>query len=128
MEKRRALSAITPLFCSVSFVTAGGFGLAVFIAQHGLAGQFDFVTVFADAFDHDLLAFLQLVADVADATVSDLRNVKQAVSTGEDFDKGAEIYNPAHCAHVGLSDFSFCGQAANAIDGSFGGGGISCGD
>src|SRR5437763_5615157 len=111
-----------------SFVTAGGVGLAVFVAQHSLAGQLDFVAVFADTFDHDLLAFLQLVAYVSDGTVRDLRNVKQAVSAREDFDKGAEVYNPAYRAHGGLSDFSFCGEAANTIDRSFGGGAISGGD
>src|SRR2546427_6888787 len=128
MEKRRALSARPPLFCSVSVVTAGGFGLEVFVAQHGLAGQFDLVAVLADAFDHDLLAFLQLVAYVSDATVRDLRNVKQAVSAWEDFDKGAEVYNPAHRAHIGLSDFRFRRETANTIDRSFGGGAISSGD
>src|SRR3989442_9781552 len=111
-----------------SFVATGNVGLAVFIAQHGLAGQFDLVAVLADAFDHDLLAFLQLVADVADSTVGDLRNMQQAVSAREDFDKGPEIYDPAHRAHIGLSDFGFRSEAANTIDGGFGSRAISGSD
>src|SRR5436309_11559663 len=99
MEKTRPCQP-EPVFSSASFVTTGGVGLAVFVAQHGLTGQFDFVAVFADAFDHDLLALLQLVTYVADATVCNLRNMQRAVSAWEDFDKGPEIYNPAHCTHV----------------------------
>lgn len=54
------------------FFKSGGFSaLMVFILEHGFTGQLNLVAVFADAFDHYLLAFTQLIADVADASISD---------------------------------------------------------
>ena len=39
------------------------------LAQDGLSGELDLVALFADALDHDLLAFFQLVADILDPAV-----------------------------------------------------------
>ena len=42
--------------------------------------------------DGVLVAFLQFVADIADAVLGDFADVQQPVGTREDFDKGAEIH------------------------------------
>ena len=105
-------------------VTVGSIGLLAFIPKDGLAGKLDFVAFFADALDHDLLAFFQFVTHVADAPVGDFRNVQQAVSAGKDFDEGAEINYAAHRSNVGCADFGIRSQALNPSDRSFSGRGI----
>ena len=64
-------------------MTAGSVGVLGFVAEDGLAGKLDFVAFLADALDHDLLAFFQLVTHVADAPVGDFRDVQQAISAGK---------------------------------------------
>ncbi len=76
-------------------MTAGSIGVLGFVAQDGFAGKLDLVAFLADALDHDLLAFFQLVAHVLDATVGDFRDVQQAVGAREDFDERAEINDAA---------------------------------
>ena len=44
----------------------------VLVMQDRFARQFDLVAFFADTLNHDLLAFLQFIAHVANATISDL--------------------------------------------------------
>ena len=53
------------------FFNPRGFTALVFISEHGLSGQLNLVAVFADAFDHYLLSFTQLVPNVADASIGD---------------------------------------------------------
>src|SRR6185503_2351921 len=95
-----------------------------FVAEDGLAGKLNFVAFLADALDHDLLAFFQLVTHVADAPVGDFRDVQEDVSAGEDFDEGAEINYAAHRSDVGCAYFGISGQTLNPSDRSFGRGRI----
>ena len=57
--------------------------------QNRLPRKFDLVAFFADALDHDLLPFFQLVAHIADAVVGDFRDVQQSIGAGKDFDERA---------------------------------------
>ena len=67
----------SPFFrASLTLARTGGFGLPVFVAQDRLPRKFDLVALAADALDQDLLAFLELVADVLHPPVRDLRNVQ----------------------------------------------------
>ncbi len=72
---------------------------AFFFFQNSLTGKLDLVAFLADAFDDDLLAFLQLVADVADAAVGDLGDMQQAVRAREDLDKSTEIDDTRNRTH-----------------------------
>src|SRR5882724_1023357 len=85
----------------------GSFGVRVLVVQHCLAGKLNLIAFFADALDHYLLAFFQFIANIANATISDFRNVKEPVSTRKDFDKRAEVYDAANSANICLADLSF---------------------
>src|SRR5438045_9584582 len=89
--------------------------------QDRLPGKLNLVAFLADALDHNLLAFLQFIADVANAAVGDVGNVQQTISARKDFDESAEIDDPADGADVGLAHFSFGRQPANPRDCRVGG-------
>ena len=63
---------------------------------------------------HDL-AFLQVVGDVVDALVGDLRDVQQAVLAGQQLDDRAEVEQAQHRALVDLADFDFGGDLLDAL-------------
>src|SRR5215813_10356024 len=86
-----------------------------------LAAEADLVAFDADAFDQNLLAFFQLVTDVADAVIGDFRNVQQAFGAGKDLDERAEIDYPGDGAEVTLADLDLGGQVANDLHRGFGG-------
>src|SRR5207245_8816995 len=110
-DKLRTLPAYLD-FVSASLMTARCAGLSVFISQHRLPGQLDLVAILADAFDHDLLAFTQLVTNVADAAVRNLGDLQQPVGPRKDLDKRSEIHEPRHRAYIGLTHFGLGGYAA----------------
>src|SRR5215470_6544552 len=57
----------------------------------GFARKADFVAFDGKHFDHDLIAELQLVANVADAMFGNFTDMEQAIGTGEKLDEGAEF-------------------------------------
>ena len=77
--------------------------------QDRLARQLNFIAFFADAFDEYLLTFLQFIAHVADAAISDFGNMKQTISAGKDLDESPEVDDAANRADVCLADFGFRG-------------------
>src|SRR6266550_2675971 len=84
-----------PTRVSQSFLAGGSFSLLALVEQHGFPGKLNFVPFFADAFNENLLAFLQFVAHVANAAVGDFGNVKQTIGARKDFDERAEIDDAA---------------------------------
>src|SRR5438067_11580588 len=109
-------------------MTGGGAGLALLISQDGLARQLDLVAFFTDALDHNLLAFLQFVTHVADAAVSDFRNVQQSVGAGKDLNERAEIDDSIYRPDVSLADFGFRREPTDAGHGRLGGRAVSGGN
>jgi hypothetical protein len=71
------------------------------------ARELDFIALFADAFDHNLLTFFQLVAHVAHAAIRNFRNMQQTVNARENFDERAEINNSGNRAEIRFADFGF---------------------
>src|ERR1035441_3722689 len=100
--------------------------LALFF-EHRAAAEFDFVAFERQALDQNLVAFLQLVADVLDAVLGDLADVQQAVGSREDFHEGPEIHQPHHFAEIGLADFGGGSEVADDLDGLVGAGFIGAG-
>src|SRR5262249_27077869 len=92
------------------------------------AAEADLVAFDADAFDQNLLALFQLVADVADAVIGDLRNVEQSFGAGEDLDEGAEIDDAGDGAEVSLAHLDFGRQVANDLHRGLGGLAVRRGD
>src|SRR5262244_1967318 len=86
-----------------------------------LATEADLVAFDADAFDQNLLAFFQLVADVADAVIGDFRDVEQSLCAGKDLDERAEINYAGDGAEVTLADLDLGCQVANDLHCGFGG-------
>ena len=78
----------------VSFAGTGCFRFFALIAEDSFPGKLDFVPLFANAFNQNLLTFLQLVTHVLDAAVGDFGNVQQSIGSGKDFHEGAEIDDP----------------------------------
>src|ERR1700733_14014234 len=85
-----------------------GLGGGLLVAQHGFAAQ------------ADLIAFVQFVADGADARFGDFANVQQAVGSGENFDESAEFRDAHYRAEIGLADFGGGRYVANHLQRFFG--------
>src|SRR5678815_187942 len=85
---------------------ARSFGFAILFAQHRLPRQLDLVPFAADALHHDLLPFLQLVTNVLNTTIRDLRDVQQSVRARKDLHERAEIDDPVDRAEIRLAHFS----------------------
>src|SRR5262245_44841459 len=92
------------------------------------AAEADLVAFDADAFDQNLLALFQLVADVADAVIGDLRDVQQSLGAGEDLDEGAEIDDARDGAEVSLAHLDFGRQVADDLHRGLGGLAVRRGD
>src|SRR5205807_3296587 len=60
-----------------------------------------------------LIAQLEFVADVADALLSNLADVKQPIRAGKDLDKGAEFGQAHDLAEVSLADLGGGGDLAD---------------
>src|SRR5581483_1680510 len=80
-----------PLAVLVLLRCGCGFSVAIFVAEHGLARKLDLVAFLADAFDENLLTFLQFITNIANATIGDLRDVQQSIRARKDFDERAKV-------------------------------------
>src|SRR6185295_13689351 len=65
--------------------------------------------------DLDDLAFLDVIGDLVDALLGDLRDVQQTVLAGQDLHDRAEIEQAEHRAFVDASDFHFGGDFLDAL-------------
>src|SRR5580700_2892343 len=100
--------------------TAAGGCLLLFLAgflDEGFARESNFVALDGKNLDEDLVAELQLVANVADAMFGDFADVQEAVGAGEEFDEGTELRKAYHFAKIGFADFGGSGDIANHLQG-----------
>src|ERR1700690_1521768 len=99
-----------------------GFGLGggLLVAQHGFAAQADLIAFDGQYFHENLIAFLQLVADGADARFGDFAYVQPAVGSGENFDESAEFRDAHYRAEIGLADFGGGRYVPNHLQRFFG--------
>src|SRR5216683_1225227 len=74
-------------------------------ADEGLARQADLVALDGENLDEDLVAKLQLVANVADAVLGDFADVQEAVGAREELDEGAKLREANDFAEIGFTDF-----------------------
>ena len=85
-------------------------------AENGFSGKFHSAFIVdSDAFHFDQVAHLDGVVDALDSAFGQLGDVNQAVATGKDFDKGAEILEGDDTAFVGLADLDIAGEAGNEL-------------
>src|SRR6476659_2260413 len=90
---------------SLSFACAGGLRLATLVSENRLARELDLVALFTYALHHNLLALFQLITNILDSSIRNLRNVEQAISPGRDFNERAEVHDSRNGSHVGLAHF-----------------------
>src|SRR5690606_17928785 len=81
-----------------------------------------------DHLDHDLFAFLQLVAHVLHAVVGNLGDVQQAVDAGHDLDERAEIGDAFDASEIVGVELRRGRQFLDHRDGAFGCRAIGRGD
>src|SRR6267143_1087717 len=86
-------------------------------ADEGLAREADFVALDGENLDEDLVAKLQLVANVADAVLGDFADVQEAVGAREELDEGAKLREANDFAEIGFADFGAGGDVANHLQG-----------
>src|SRR6202158_701316 len=99
------LIANRPQVTNLPYNLVLSYQLLALLAQDSFAAQLDFVAFERQNLDHDLIAFLQLVAHVLDAVLRNLADVQQTVGAGENLDERAEFHQPNHLAQVRLADF-----------------------
>src|SRR5216683_7174420 len=68
-------------------------------------------------FHEDLVAELQLIANVADAMLGDFADVQEAVGAGEKLDESAEFREANYFAEIGLADFGAGSDVADHLQG-----------
>src|SRR6266704_1125487 len=102
----------------VGRATSGGF-LLLFagFADERLAGEANLVALDGENLDEDLVAELQLIANVADAMLGDFADVQEAVGAREKLDEGAEFREAHDFAEIGLADFGASGDVADHLQG-----------
>src|SRR5229473_7757381 len=102
----------------VNGATGGGF-LLLFagFADERFAGETDLVALDGENFHENLVAELQLIANVADAMFGDFADVQEAVGAGEKLDEGAELREANDFAKIGLADFGAGGDVADHLQG-----------
>src|SRR6266852_6316932 len=98
----------------VDGATGGGF-LLLFagFADERFAGETDLVALDGENFHENLVAELQLIANVADAMLGDFADVQEAVGAGEKLDEGAKLGEANDFAEIGLADFGAGGDVAD---------------
>ena len=84
--------------------------LGALLFENGLARQPDAIAFDRQHFHQNLIAFLQLVANIFNAMFRDFADVQQTIGAGDDLDKRAEVSQPRDSAEIGLSDLSRGGQ------------------
>src|SRR6266851_296721 len=86
-------------------------------ADERFAGETDLVALDGENLDEDLVAELQLIANVADAMFGDFADVQEAVGAGEKLDESAEFREANHFAEIGLADFGAGSDIADHLQG-----------
>src|SRR5882757_6021393 len=81
----------------------------------GFARQADLVAFDRQHLYQNLVAELQLIANVADAVFGNFADVQQAVGAGEEFDESAEFRQADNLAKIRLADFRAGGNVANHL-------------
>src|SRR6266851_2708580 len=102
----------------VDGATGGGF-LLLFagFADERFAGETDLVALDGENFHENLVAELQLIANVADAMFGDFADVQEAVGAGEKLDEGAELREANDFAEIRFADFGAGGDVADHLQG-----------
>src|SRR6266849_5989979 len=97
----------------------GGGSLLLFagFADEGFARQADLVALDGENFHEDLVAELQLIANVANAMLGDFADMQEAVGAGEELDEGAELREANDFAEIGLADFGAGSDVPNHLQG-----------
>src|SRR6185312_6286243 len=101
--------------------------LLLFIAlvtQDGFAAQANLVALNCQHLHENLIAFLQLVANGADARLRDFAYVEQSIRAGEKLDEGTEIRDANNGAEICLADLGGRGDITNHLQRGFGGGAV----
>src|SRR5690606_15842455 len=101
-------------------------GLALLDGLHGQADAT--LLVHFQHLDLHGVAFLELVGDLLDALVGNLRDVHQAVLAGGDGDEGAEVHDLGDAALVNAARLDVRGDLLDAGLGGLGSGGVHRGD
>src|SRR5215475_5328093 len=83
--------------------------------DESLARKADFVAFDGEHFDHDLIAQLQLVANIADAMFGNFTDVEQTIGTGEKLDESAEFRESNNFAEIGFAHFGTGGNVADHL-------------
>ena len=66
--------------------------------------------IYIDDFDFNLIAFLNFIAYIFNATITDLRDVNQSIGTWENFYKGTEVDDLFNLAEINSSYLNFLGK------------------
>src|SRR4030095_11129848 len=103
-------------------------GSSLFLSKYRLAGKLDLVAFLADALDHDLLSFLELVANVFDTPVGYLGDVQKSVEARKDLDECAEVEDSRNCSEICLPDLGFGRERPDPCDRSLSGLTVGRGD
>src|SRR5580700_10250435 len=83
--------------------------------QNRLARQSDAVPFDRQYLHQHLVAFLQLVANIANAMLRHFADVQQPIGPGNNLDERAEIRQPRHLPQISLPDFRSRRQVANDL-------------
>src|SRR4029077_16805337 len=95
--------------------------LIALFAQQRFAAEPDLVSFDGQDLYQHLVAFLQRVADRADALLRDFADVQKAVGSGKDFDEGAKLGDADYFAKIGLADLRRSRDVADFLQGRLGG-------
>src|SRR5574343_766765 len=87
-----------------------GCGSALFLGD-SLHGELDATTVVGfENLDADDLTFLDVVFNLIDALLGDLRDVQQAILARQNLNDGTEVEDLQHGTFVDLANLDFCGD------------------
>src|ERR1051326_3653292 len=90
--------------------------LLALLFEDGAAAQLDLVALEGKNLDQDLVAFLQFVANIANAVFGYFADVEETVSARKDLDKGAEIHEADDLTQVGLAHFGGSSEIRDNLD------------
>src|ERR1700674_797501 len=113
------IAAVTFTACGTGVASASGsflLLLAGFLDER-LAREANLVAFDGENLDEDLVAQLQLVANIADAMLGDLADVQEAVGAGEELDERAELRQADDFAEIGFADFGAGSDVADHLQG-----------
>jgi hypothetical protein len=105
----------------VTFASTSSAGRSLLLCKDRLAGKLDLIAFFSDALHHDLLTFLELVTNVLDASIRDLRDVQQTIEAREDLDKCAKVDDTRNRSEIRFTDLSLGRKRLDTCDGPLSG-------